>query len=174
MKPNIDVELIQIPECATNSYLKVGGIITASKKIITKKGARMFKFNIEDPTGELEIIVFPKDAKNYSDDFFKAGEIVYISGTLNRETDDENSSYRVFLSNIEKIDHATLFSGKAIYLEIDTLNSEKIQQICDIINAHNGNKQVYLKVNNNLGTFVYRFNKTTNRKAEALLDTIIL
>ena len=43
MKPNIDVELIQIPECVTNSYLKVGGIITASKKIITKKGARMFK-----------------------------------------------------------------------------------------------------------------------------------
>ena len=173
MKPNIDVELIQIPECVTNSYLKVGGIITASKKIITKKGARMFKFNIEDPTGELEIIVFPKDAKNYTDDFFRAGEIVYISGTLNRETDDENSSYRLFLSNIEKIDHATLFSGKAIYLEIDTLNSEKIQQICDIINAHNGNKQVYLKVKNNLGTFVYRFNKTTNRKAEALFDTII-
>ena len=58
-------------------------------------------------------------------------------------------------------------------MEIDTLNSEKIQQICDIINAHNGNKQVYLKVKNNLGTFVYRFNKTTNRKAEALFDTII-
>ena len=32
-----------------------------------------------------------------------------------------------------------------------------------LINNNNGNRQVYLNVNSDLGTFVYKFNKTTNK-----------
>ena len=173
MKTNIDLELIEIPECTNGSYIKVGGIITSSKKIITKKGARMFKFNLEDPSGEIEVVVFPKDAKNYSDEFFKAGEIAYISGTLNRETDDENSSNRIFLSNLEKVDNATMYSGKAIYLNYKSIDSLQLKKIYDIINNNNGNRQVYLNVDSNLGTFVYKFNKTTNKNAEKLIKELL-
>jgi len=173
MKANIDLELIDIPECTNGSYIKIGGIITSSKKIITKKGARMFKFNLEDPSGEVEVIVFPKDAKNYSDEFFKAGEIAYISGTLNRETEDENSSNRIFLSNMEKVDNATMYSGKAIYLDYKSIDSLQLKKIYDIINNNNGNRQVYLNVNSDLGTFVYKFNKTTNKNAERLIKELL-
>jgi DNA polymerase-3 subunit alpha len=173
MRANIDLELLDIPDCTNGAYIKVGGIISSTKKIITKKGARMFKFTLEDPTGEIEIIVFPKDAKNYSDEFFKVGEIAYISGTLNRENEDENSSHRIFLSNLEKVDNATMYSGKAIYLDSDQISSTQLKKIYDIINSNNGNRQVYFNVKSNLGIFVYKFNKTTNKNAEKLIKDLL-
>lgn len=173
MKASIDIEIIEVPECTPGAYLKMGGIITSSKKIITKKGARMFKFNLEDPTGEIEVIVFPKDAKGYSDESFRVGDIVYVSGSLNRETEDENSSNRIFLSNLEKVDNATMYSGKAIYLNYKNINSLQLKKIYDIIINNNGNRQVFLNVVSDLGTFVYKFNKTTNKNAEKLIKNIM-
>jgi DNA polymerase-3 subunit alpha len=173
MKASIDIEIIEVPECTPGAYLKLGGIITSSKKIITKKGARMFKFNLEDPTGEIEVIVFPKDAKGYSDESFRVGDIVYVSGSLNRETEDENSSNRIFLSNLEKVDNATMYSGKAIYLNYKNINSLQLKKIYDIIINNNGNRQVFLNVVSDLGTFVYKFNKTTNKNAEKLIKNIM-
>jgi len=133
----------------------------------------MFKFNLEDPTGEIEVIVFPKDAKSYSDEAFRVGDIIYISGSLNRETEDENSSNRIFLSSLEKVDNATMYSGKAIYLNYESIDSLQLKKIYDIIINNNGNRQVYLNVNSDLGVFVYKFNKTTNKNAETLIKKIM-
>ena len=173
MKVNVDSDIVNISEIPNGSYIKIGGIITSSKKIITKKGSRMFKFNLEDPTGEIEVVVFPKDAKNYNDDFFKTGEIVYVSGSLSRETEDENSTNRIFLSDLTKIDHATLYSGKVISLNYEKINSIQLKKIYDIILNNNGNRQVHIKINSKIGTFVYKFNKTTNKNAEKLIEQVL-
>jgi DNA polymerase-3 subunit alpha len=173
MSNKTDVEILQVPECNPGSYIKVGGIITSSKKIITKKGARMYKFILEDPTGELEVIVFPREAKNYSDESFKEGEIAYISGTVNKETDDENSTFKLFLTNLEKVDNSTIYSGKSIYINSEDIDEYKFKTICDIINNNNGNRQVYVKSKTDIGTFVYKFAKTTNKKAEDLIQQLM-
>jgi DNA polymerase-3 subunit alpha len=39
--------------------IKVGGLITSKKKILTKKGGYMMNFILEDPTGPIEVVVFP-------------------------------------------------------------------------------------------------------------------
>ena len=39
--------------------VKVGGLITSKKKILTKKGGYMMNLMIEDPSGEVEVVVFP-------------------------------------------------------------------------------------------------------------------
>jgi len=173
MSTNLDTEIIQVPELENNYFVKVGGIITSSKKIMTKKGSKMYKFTIEDPTGELEVIVFPKDAKSYSDDFFKVGEIGYIYGSLNRETNEENINVRLFFSKMEKIDNATYLSGKSIEINAKGITSEQFEKIYDIINSNNGNRQVILNDTTRFGKFTYRFKKTTNKKAEAIIQEII-
>lgn len=173
VQKNIDLEIIQVQECNAGAYIKMGGIITSSKKIITKKGMKMYKFNLEDPTGELEVIVFPREAKNYSDEFFKEGEIAYITGTVNKETDDENSTYKIFLTSVEKVDTSTIYSGQSIYVDTEHITKEELDYIYDIIKNNNGNKQVYLVQENNNRKFYYKFNKTTNKKAERLILQIL-
>ena len=133
----------------------------------------MYKFILEDPTGELEVIVFPREAKNYSDESFKEGEIAYISGTVNKETDDENSTFKLFLTNLEKVDNSTIYSGKSIYINSEDIDEYKFKTICDIINNNNGNRQVYVKSKTDIGTFVYKFAKTTNKKAEDLIQQLM-
>jgi DNA polymerase-3 subunit alpha len=173
MKENIDAEIIDVPEMQANCFVKLGGIITSSKKIITKKGTKMYKYTLEDPTGELEVVVFPKDAKAYSDEYFKVGEIGYVQGVLNKEAGDENLNYRLFLSRMDKINNATYFLGKNINLYFNDLSHELFEKICDIINSNNGNRQVIITVENELGKTSYRFNKTTNKKAEELIQKLI-
>lgn len=173
VQKNIDLEIIQVQECNAGAYIKMGGIITSSKKIITKKGMKMYKFNLEDPTGELEVIVFPREAKNYSDDFFKEGEIAYVTGTVNKETDDENSTYKIFLTSVEKVDTSTIYSGQSIYVDTEKITKEELDYIYDIIKNNNGNKQVYLIQKNNDRKFYYKFNKTTNKKAERLILQVL-
>ena len=173
MRENIDAEMIDVPEMQANSFVKLGGIITSSKKIITKKGTKMYKYTLEDPTGELEVIVFPKDAKAYSDEYFKVGEIGYVQGVLNKEINDENLNYRLFLNKMEKINNATYLSGKSINLYFNNLSHERFEQICDIINSNNGNRPVIITIENEFGKTSYRFNKTTNKKAEELIFKLI-
>lgn len=173
MRENIDAEMIDVPEMQANSFVKLGGIITSTKKIITKKGAKMYKYTLEDPTGELEVIVFPKDAKAYSDEYFKVGEIGYVQGVLNKETNDENLNYRLFLSKMDKINNATYLSGKSINLYFNDLSRELFEQICDIINSNNGNRPIIITIENEYGKTSYRFNKTTNKKAEELIQKLI-
>ncbi len=46
--------------CANNATVRVAGVITVIKKIYTKKGDAMVFAKIEDGSGEVEILVFPK------------------------------------------------------------------------------------------------------------------
>ncbi|MBU1130487.1 DNA polymerase III subunit alpha, partial [Patescibacteria group bacterium] len=45
---------------SANKYVKVAGVISIIKKIITKKGDQMLFATIEDSTGSTEILVFPR------------------------------------------------------------------------------------------------------------------
>ena len=48
ISPNVTGEIIDIKEISNGGNVKVGGILTAVKRMITKKGQKMFKISIED------------------------------------------------------------------------------------------------------------------------------
>lgn len=47
-------------ECTDNQSVQLGGIVTAAKRIPTKNGETMCFINLEDFTGTVEVIVFPR------------------------------------------------------------------------------------------------------------------
>ena len=51
--------IANLNETMVGKKVKVGGLITASKKILTKKGGYMMTLQLEDPSGTVEIMVFP-------------------------------------------------------------------------------------------------------------------
>jgi DNA polymerase-3 subunit alpha len=59
----------------------IGGLITQYKKIFTRSGAYMASFVIEDPTGKLNVIIFPKTYQQFGH-LFNEDEIVIMTGKL--------------------------------------------------------------------------------------------
>ena len=60
------------------------GLIAQYRKIFTKNGAYMASFVIEDPTGKLDVIVFPKAYQKYGH-VFKEDEVIVMGGKLDNK-----------------------------------------------------------------------------------------
>lgn len=67
----------------------VGGLISMIRTIITKNGTKMAFINLEDKTGETEVIVFPKLYQRMSDQLGQ-DVAIRIEGTINARDRDGN------------------------------------------------------------------------------------
>jgi DNA polymerase III subunit alpha len=78
--------LSKITKTLTNQRIRVGGIISNIKKIITRTGKLMLFIKIEDMTDKKEVVVFPSImAKNPT--IFEENKIILISGKVDNRDD---------------------------------------------------------------------------------------
>lgn len=172
--PQVDSEIIDVLEGHNGSNIRVGGIITSVKKLITKKGQKMFKLLVEDLSAEVEIIIFPREAKSIEDSFFSNGDVFVFSGSVNRENDDEKSIVKIFYNSCQKIDTDKAIGVKSIMLELNAPPSlELIQKLYDIIEVTNGSAYVYIQYVEENKKITFKFNKTTSLKIEDNLKEMI-
>mgnify|MGYP001617367775 CR=1 FL=1 len=73
-----------------NKKIKIGGIISSIKKIITKNGAPMIFMKVEDLTAKTEVIVFPSIMEK-NPAVFVENKVVFIKGRV----DDRNGEPKV-------------------------------------------------------------------------------
>ena len=167
-------EIIDLQDAQPGTAVKIGGIITSFKKMMTKKGQKMFKFNLEDISSSVEVIIFPKSAKDIPDDYLASGEIIIINGFLNKETEEENSTVKIFYNSSEKIEAKTFSGGKPIIFTVDSnLSSLTFKKIYDIISEHKGNNSVFIEVKDDKHKFVYKFNSLSSSKIIPLVNSLI-
>jgi DNA polymerase-3 subunit alpha len=74
---------MSLPELSDGREVKLCGIITTVKSMLTKKGDRMAYLTLEDLQGMVEIIVFPDLYKNAAD-LMVPERLVRITGTVDR------------------------------------------------------------------------------------------
>lgn len=174
VRPLVDSEISDLFEMNNGANAKVGGILTLVKKIITKKGQKMFKLNIEDLSGEVEVIIFPREAKNISDTEFSQGDVFVISGAINRENDDEQSIVKLFYNSAQKIDTDKAINSKSIKLALQNPPSlDMVKKLYDIIEITNGSTNVYIEYIEYNKKVVFKFKKTTSLKIEENLKEIV-
>jgi len=61
--------------------IAIGGLIAQYRKIFTKSGAYMASFTIEDPSGKMDVIVFPKSYQHYGH-LFAEDEMIIMTGKI--------------------------------------------------------------------------------------------
>ncbi|MDF1498067.1 MAG: DNA polymerase III subunit alpha [Patescibacteria group bacterium] len=81
-----------------NQIVKIGGIITKIQKIITKRGQTMVFAVLEDLTGKIEILVFPK-LLDENQEIWKEGNIVWVKGKLS----DKDGVFKLLAEEIRSI-----------------------------------------------------------------------
>ena len=91
--------LEDIEEQDPDSWVIIGGVVDKIQKKITKRGAIMLFATIQDESGNMEILVFPKTYEK-TKNLWKENEVVCIVGKTPRDDGDN----KVFAENIYVLD----------------------------------------------------------------------
>jgi len=92
------VPLTKISQDITGKIIKIGGIISSVKKIITKTGKPMLFVKLEDRTAKIELVVFPSLIEQNSV-IFQENKIVMVKGKV----DNRGGEPKIICREIEEI-----------------------------------------------------------------------
>ena len=121
-----------------NAHVVIGGMISSKTIKFTKNNKTMAFFTIEDLTGTVEVIVFPRDYEKYQR-YIQDDAKVFVVG---HATVDEEQNGKVICERIVSFDDTERelwlqFANKADY-------EAKAQMVHDMIRISDGNDMVFL------------------------------
>jgi DNA polymerase-3 subunit alpha len=90
--------IAKIDDSLINRKVKLAGIILKIKKIITKNGKQMMFLTLEDPTGKIDVTLFPSIIEN-SKAAIEENKIVFVLGKI----DSRNGEIQVVADEIQEI-----------------------------------------------------------------------
>lgn len=155
----------------------VGGLISKIKKVFTKSGGHMVYGEIEDPTGRIDFVAFPR-VYNQFQDHFEEGKIIIMEGKIEMRgnvqficqsaksvsldvmierakeagTYNENEKISRKLLTFEKstkpVEGSSIANGKYLVEVPDGLDKEKLQNLKDLLTRHKGETQVEMSFRN--------------------------
>ena len=130
------VSTVEIPDLPEGSEVALGGLIAGIKKIVTRKGDNMAFLNVEDLTGTVEVVVFPR---TYLQNrlAIREDEVVLVKGKVSGSGEE---------AKIIGDEIATLEShlGGELHLLIDTAGSPLLDQVQLILSSFKGKSPVFL------------------------------
>jgi DNA polymerase-3 subunit alpha len=142
------VKSLSLDELGANVVM--GGIISRLKKTLTKKNDPMAFFTLEDLTGNVEVLVFPKVMEK-SLPFLVDDKIVQVIGRLS----DKDEEFKLIADDIKELPNDDLYGmalsqmekSKQVILHMAALtNREALNNIKNILQKHPGNVQVFLSI----------------------------
>ncbi|OHA54155.1 MAG: DNA polymerase III subunit alpha [Candidatus Terrybacteria bacterium RIFCSPLOWO2_01_FULL_58_14] len=87
-----------LSDIAAGTRVKVGGVITGMKKILTRKGEPMLFMNFEDLSDRVEVVVFPRVLAE-TPNMFRENAILLIDGTVN----DRDGEHKLLCDRAEEL-----------------------------------------------------------------------
>ena len=125
-------------------FVKVAGIITARTIKQTKNKENMAFITVEDSSGAIEVVVFPKLYEKFAD-VLVAENMVCVSGNISIREDEP---HKILLSGAEQlIPNSELEIKKnkvtpKLYLKVDTIKSPIVTQITELLKDFSGDAEI--------------------------------
>ena len=159
MQQLYSIERLKEEQDAAN--VSVGGIIAEYKNIQTKAGKKMAFLTLEDKTGRVEVVVFPKLFEKLSG-FLEKNLLVEIFGKLEIEENEVNDEVirvpKIMATTIQPLEES-----KALKELILRLNcKEDLLKIKKVLQENIGNIPVFLEYQNFLLETSYRIKQTND------------
>jgi DNA polymerase-3 subunit alpha len=157
--------------------IRLAGIINQVKKIVTKKGDPMARVVLEDLTGEINVIAFPKVYAAVGNNI-RTNSIVVVTGRLAFPTsfkadDSEKPPPELHADEIMPLELAISRYAQGLTLQFSTAGLEEslLEQLKDLLRSHPGSTPVFLRVNTPAGQTLF---ETHERVAleDALFDEL--
>lgn len=130
-----------LPEKADSSKITIAGIILQLKASITRKGEKMAYLSLEDLTGTVNVLVFPRIYQGFQT-ILADDALVLIEGRLSLQEDE----VKIFAESVKLLasDELQLLSQQqSLYVKVND-SAEGEQLVRDIIAKNPGQTPVYL------------------------------
>lgn len=134
------VTALEAPELPDNREVVLGGLITGLKKTSTRRGEPMAILTVEDLTGAIEIVVYPRPYARCRL-ALRIDEVVVVKGRI-RENGDET---KIIGDEISTLD--SHLEGE-LHLKIRGADSPLLDQLQLIMSSFKGNSPVFLHFEN--------------------------
>jgi len=125
-----------------NQHVIVGGLIAEKKVTFTRNNKAMAYISIEDLTGMVEVIIFPRDYEKYQR-YLNADEKVFVVGRASVEDEKDG---KIICERIVPFDE----TGCDLWFQFATMEEykEKEKVLMDILYDSDGNDEVVIYVAN--------------------------
>ena len=138
--------------------IRLIGIIKNVNKVVTKNSREpMARFELEDFTGTVEIVCFPREFVKFGYKIYEEG-IVIVEGRLNQE----GNRYSIVLSHINSVDELEENIELKLYILIDNESREYVSSLKELIMKNSGRNRVYLAMNTKGKQELIKLNKRYN------------
>jgi DNA polymerase-3 subunit alpha len=97
------VPLHELEKRADNSRVRIGGVITDVRKILTKNQNTMYFIGLEDMTGRVELLVFGKTALRTGESWIE-DEIVIVDARISHK----DGTFRCIAESVERVSQNTV------------------------------------------------------------------
>lgn len=126
----------EIAELTDDSEVVLGGLISGIKKVFTRKGDAMAILNVEDLTGTVEVVVYPRPyQKNIL--AIKEDEVVLVKGRAKENSEEK----KIIADEISSLD--AHLAGE-LHLQIDTLQPDLLDHVKLLLTNFKGKSPVFL------------------------------
>ncbi len=123
-------------EMEPNSDVVLGGMITNIKKLSTRRGETMARGQLEDLTGTIEVIFFPRAYQEYKS-LIKPEKVVLLHGRVNANGEDNKVIAEQLTPVIKR-------KTDSVYIQIKKSSLELITRLQLILRSYPGHSPVYL------------------------------
>jgi DNA polymerase-3 subunit alpha len=137
-----DTHLADIAEMHEGEAVKVGGLLSDCKRVVTKRGDAMLLAAIEDLTGCIPLVVFPKAYERCAP-FLNDDEAVVVKGKLNR--DFRTEELNIVADAVEPLQE--LEKVRSLHIElVDIKEQQVLARMKDILSLHRGGDPVFIRM----------------------------
>jgi DNA polymerase III subunit alpha len=150
MKQMASMEISKVHELSGSDKrdITLAGLITSAKTHICKSGDKMCFATLEDLTGKIECIVFPKTYKECAS-FLESSDPVLIYGQVNLAEEPR----KFFPTKMQKLKEGVeeRVSGVRIVVDLKKVNKADIDRFKEIVLGHRGTVPIHLVFEDDLG-----------------------
>ncbi len=141
IKKYTDLDTSTLPKLQSGAEVRICGLVSGLKEILTKKGDRMAFLTLEDMKGFVEVILFPEVFKAALP-CLRGGDPLLVKGTL----DLSEEHVKIKGTEVHSLIELPLSPKKPLHLKIpiSSLAPSQLTDLRDIIVANRGSAKVLL------------------------------
>ncbi|MFH1709524.1 MAG: DNA polymerase III subunit alpha [bacterium] len=140
LEEQINTKALDISDRKEGEMVVVGGILSSCRKLTTRRHELMMVANIEDLTGTIPVVIFPRAYEKYAPLLFEDA-IVTIKGKVN--VDSVNDEKKVLCDVVKPLSKEK-GKSRVFHVKVDREKFNSMSELKDIFSSYRGKDPVYL------------------------------
>ncbi|STX41767.1 DNA polymerase III, alpha chain [Legionella donaldsonii] len=139
------ISLIARLNPAASKKAMLCGLVTAIRRVMTKRGKKLTIIGLEDSTAKLDVVVFSEVYEALQTDV-QTGQMIVVEGEI--ATDDYSGGVKMTANQLYTIEEARTRFAKCLLLSMTAADGDRLPALQSILKANQGGCVVQIRYSN--------------------------